>query len=95
MAGTKHVDTGDSKPDGVNKGPDSLSGRTDPGDPDTGQRQQDSGHYTGAPDSGNPNAEAGRDGGIVSTAPESNVGPPGAAQSSRGSAEKPGGGDTR
>ena len=102
MAGNKHVDTGESKADGVNKGPDSLSGRSDPADPDTGQSQQNSGHYTGSSGAG-----AGRDGGIVSAPPESNVGPPGAPQSSRGSAsepvkdlakesqDKPGGGDTR
>ena len=97
MAGHKHVDRGEGKADGVNKGPDSLSGRSDPADPDTGQSQQNSGHYTGG-------AGAGRDGGIVSAPPESNVGPPGAPQSSRGSAaenvareipDKPGGGDTR
>ena len=93
MAGNKHVDTGDSKPDGVNKGPDALSGRSDPSDPDTGQRQQDSAHYTGTADGGNPHPGDGRDGGIVSTTPESNVGPAGAPQSSRGSAGKPG--DTR
>ena len=92
MAGTKHVDTGERKPDGVNKGPDPLSGRSDPADPDTGQHQQDSGHYTGTPTSGNPTADASRDGGIVRSTPESNVGPPGAPQSSRGSADKPGGG---
>jgi len=64
------------------RGPDSLSGRSDPADPDSGQRQQDAGHYTGAPaaDQGE------RPGGIVSAPPESNVGPAGAAQSSRGSA---------
>ena len=64
------------------RGPDSLSGRSDPADPDSGQRQQDAGHYTGAP-----GADQGeRPGGIVSAPPESNVGPAGAAQSSRGSA---------
>ena len=64
------------------RGPDSLSGRSDPADPDSGQRQQDAGHYTGAPE-----ADQGeRPGGIVSAPPESNVGPAGAAQSSRGSA---------
>ena len=89
MAGNKHVDTGDSKADGVNKGPDSLSGRSDPADPDTGQSQQNSGHYTGSSGAGSQGAGAGRDGGIVSAPPESNVGPPGAPQSSRGSASKP------
>lgn len=86
MVGKKHVDTGGDKADGVNKGPDSLSGRSDPADPDTGQSQQkapdgasSSGHYTGG-------SGAGRDGGIVSAPPESNVGPAGAPQSSRGSA---------
>lgn len=67
-------------------GPDPLSGRVDTGD-DDGQRQQTapdgastSGHYTGSTESGE------RDGGFVSAPPESNVGPPGAPQSSRGSA---------
>ena len=87
MVGNKHVGGGRGKADGVNKGPDSLSGRSDPADPDTGQSQQDSGHYTGG-------SGAGRDGGIVSAAPESNVGPPGAAQSSRGSASAPAQGGT-
>lgn len=75
-------------------GPDPLSGRVG-NDADTGQSQQkgeggsSSGHYT----------PTGRDGGIVNAPPESNVGPPGAPQSSRGSAgqstpKKPGG-DTR
>lgn len=64
------------------RGPDSLSGRSDPADPDTGQRQQDAGHYTGAP-----GGHSEREGGIVSAPPESNVGPAGAPQSSRGSAE--------
>lgn len=68
-------------------GPDSLSGRVDT-DADTGQSQQKendgtsgSGHYTGAAGSGSD-----REGGIVSAPPESNVGPPRAPQSSRGSA---------
>ena len=95
MTGTKHVDTGENTPDGLNQGPDSVSGRSDSADPDTGQRQQDSAHYTGAPHGGNPHIQAGRDGGIVSTTPESNVGPPGAPQSSRGSAGKPGDDETR
>lgn len=86
MAGNKQVDAGGNNGDGVNKGPDSLSGRSDPADPDTGQRQQDSGHYTGSQDKEN---GAGRDGGIVSAPPESNVGPPGTPQSSRGSATQP------
>ncbi|MFC5460021.1 hypothetical protein [Massilia niabensis] len=110
MAGNKEVDAGGGKADGVNKGPDSLSGRSDPADPDTGQTQQtgqdgspNSGHYTGSQDA-QTGAEAGRDGGIVSAPPESNVGPPGAPQSSRGSAgeerakdspDQSGGGDTR
>jgi len=64
------------------RGPDSLSGRSDPADPDTGQRQQDAGHYTGSAKLGDERA-----GGVVSAPPESNVGPAGAAQSSRGSAE--------
>ena len=95
MVNSKQMNAGAGKVDGVNKGPDSLSGRSDPADADTGQSQQkgpdgasNSGHYTGG-------AGAGRDGGIVSTTPESNVGPAGAPQSSRGSADKPGGGDTR
>lgn len=79
MVEKKHVDTPGDKADGVNKGPDSLSGRSDPADADTGQTQQDSGHYTGG-------AEAARDGGIVKAPPESNVGPAGAPQSSHGSA---------
>lgn len=85
MAGNKQVDAGGSNADGVNTGPDSLSGRSDPADPDTGQRQQDSAHYTGNQDEDG----AGRDGGIVNAPPESNVGPPGAPQSSRGSATQP------
>lgn len=96
MAGNKQVDAGGGKADGVNKGPDSLSGRSDPADPDTGQTQQKaqdgastSGHYSGSQGGG-----AGRDGGIVSAPPESNVGPPGAPQSSRGSATEPIPGDT-
>jgi hypothetical protein len=65
-------------------GPDPLSGRVG-NDADTGQSQQkgeggsSSGHYT----------PSGRDGGITSAPPESNVGPAGAAQSSRGSATEP------
>jgi len=88
MAGNKQVDAGRGKADGVNKGPDSLSGRSDPADPDTGQSQQNSGHYTGSPGA-ETGADAGRDGGIVSAPPESNVGPAGAPQSSRGSATEP------
>lgn len=70
-------------------GPDPLSGRVDTG-ADSGQRPQTtpdgtstSGHYTGSAGGG------GRDGGIVDAPPESNVGPPGAPQSSRGSATEP------
>ena len=74
-------------------GPDPLSGRVDTG-ADSGQSQQKaqdgsstSGHYTGSA------SGAGRDGGIVSAPPESNVGPAGKPQSSRGSATQtiPGG----
>lgn len=69
-------------------GPDPLSGRVG-NDADTGQGQQkgeggsSSGHYT----------PTGRDGGMTSAPPESNVGPAGAPQSSRGSATQaiPGG----
>ncbi|MFC4930558.1 hypothetical protein [Massilia sp. GCM10023247] len=70
-------------------GPDPLSGRVDTG-ADSGQRQQTgqdgastSGHYTGSAGGGS------RDGGFVSAPPESNVGPAGAPQSSRGSATQP------
>jgi hypothetical protein len=62
-----------------------TSGRSDPANPDTGQRQQgqdggsNAGHYTGAA-----KEQGERDGGIVSAPPESNVGPAGAAQSDRG-----------
>ena len=88
MAGNKQFDAGGGnagthQPD--TRGPDSLSGRSDPADPDTGQRQQadnggsNAGHYTG---SGGEKGE--RDGGIVSAPPESNVGPAGAPQSDRG-----------
>ena len=88
MAGNKQYDAGGGnagthQPD--TRGPDSLSGRSDPADPDTGQRQQgehggsNAGHYTGA---GREKGE--RDGGIVSAPPESNVGPAGAPQSDRG-----------
>lgn len=84
MVGNKQYDGGANN-NGTHspgtRGPDSLSGRSDPADPDTGQRQQDAGHYTGAPDAGKE-----RPGGIVSAPPESNVGPAGAPQSSRGSA---------
>lgn len=88
MAGNKQYDAGAGKagshhPD--TRGPDSLSGRSDPADPDTGQRQQgdngssNAGHYTGAAgDKGE------RPGGIVSAPPQSNVGPAGAPQSDRG-----------
>jgi hypothetical protein len=88
MAGNKQYDAGAGKagshhPD--TRGPDSLSGRSDPADPDTGQRQQadnggsNAGHYTGAG-----GAKSEREGGIVSAPPESNVGPAGAPQSDRG-----------
>jgi hypothetical protein len=88
MAGNKQYDagagkTGSNHPD--TRGPDSLSGRSDPADPDTGQRQQadnggsNAGHYTGAA-----GAKSEREGGIVSAPPESNVGPAGAPQSDRG-----------
>ena len=88
MAGNKQYDGGAGKagshhPD--TRGPDSLSGRSDPADPDTGQRQQadnggsNAGHYTGAA-----GANSEREGGIVSAPPESNVGPAGAPQSDRG-----------
>lgn len=81
MAGNKQYDagsgnTGSSRVD--TRGPDSLSGRSDPANADTGQRQQDAGHYTGAT-----HEKGERDGGIVSAPPESNVGPAGAAQSDR------------
>jgi hypothetical protein len=90
MAGNKQYDagtgnTGNDKAD--TRGPDSLSGRSDPANPDTGQRQQgenggsNAGHYTGAP-----GRMGDREGGIVSAPPESNVGPAGAPQSDRGSA---------
>lgn len=85
MAGNKEYDIGANNNGTHNpgtRGPDSLSGRSDPADPDTGQRQQDAGHYTGAPEADNSE----RPGGIVSAPPESNVGPAGAPQSSRGSA---------
>lgn len=84
MAGNKQYDIGANNNGTHNpgtRGPDSLSGRSDPADPDTGQRQQDAGHYTGV--SG---AEGERAGGFVKAPPESNVGPAGAPQSSRGSA---------
>ena len=84
MAGNKPYDIGANNGGTHNpgtRGPDSLSGRSDPADPDTGQRQQDAGHYTGSA-----KPEDDRPGGIVSAPPESNVGPAGAAQSSRGSA---------
>ena len=84
MVGNKQVDIGANNNGTHNpgtRGPDSLSGRSDPADPDTGQRQQDAGHYTGAA-----SAQGERAGGIVSAPPESNVGPAGAPQSSRGSA---------
>jgi hypothetical protein len=84
MAGNKQYDIGANN-GGTHspgtRGPDSLSGRSDPADPDTGQRQQDAGHYTGSE-----KAQGERAGGIVSAPPESNVGPAGAAQSSHGSA---------
>jgi len=84
MAGNKQYDIGANNGgthDPGTRGPDSLSGRSDPADPDTGQRQQDSGHYTGKA-----KADDERAGGIVKAPPESNVGPAGAAQSSHGSA---------
>ena len=78
MAGNKQYDAGTSRAGADTRGPDSLSGRSDPANADTGQRQQDAGHYTGtAKEKGD------RDGGIVSAPPESNVGPAGAAQSDR------------
>lgn len=89
MVGNKQVDAGGGNAGGGDPGPDPLSGRSDPADADTGQSQQrgeggsSSGHYTGSP------GGAGRDGGIVSAPPESNAGPPGAPQSSRGSATEP------
>jgi hypothetical protein len=85
-AGTRHPDT---------RGPDSLAGRSDPADPDTGQRQQgenggsNAGHYTGAA-----GAKSERAGGIVSAPPESNVGPAGAPQSDRGAHAAASGGMT-
>jgi hypothetical protein len=85
-AGTHHPDT---------RGPDSLSGRSDPADPDTGQRQQgenggsNAGHYTGAA-----RAKSERERGIVSARPESNVGPAGAPQSDRGAHAAASGGMT-
>ncbi|MGJ9419118.1 hypothetical protein ACHAC9_15345 [Massilia sp. CMS3.1] len=84
MVGNKQFDIGANNNGTHNpgtRGPDSLSGRSDPADPDTGQRQGDAGHYTGAP-----GKDSERAGGIVSAPPESNVGPAGAPQSSRGSA---------
>lgn len=84
MAGNKQYDIGANNGGTHNpgtRGPDSLSGRSDPADPDTGQRQQDAGHYTGSA-----KADDERAGGIVKAPPESNVGPAGAAQSSHGSA---------
>ena len=84
MVGNKQHDIGANNNGTHNpgtRGPDSLSGRSDPADPDTGQTQQDSGHYTADADAKNE-----RPGGIVSAPPESNVGPAGAAQNSRGSA---------
>lgn len=85
MAGNKQYDIGANN-NGTHspgtRGPDSLSGRSDPADPDSGQRPQDAGHYTGA--AGADNSD--RPGGIVSAPPESNVGPAGAAQSDRGAA---------
>lgn len=84
MAGNKQYDIGANNGGTHNpgtRGPDSLSGRSDPADPDSGQRQQDAGHYTGSA-----KADDERAGGIVKAPPESNVGPAGAAQSSRGSA---------
>ena len=87
MAGTTQNKAGaeNTGNDQVNtSGPDSLSGRSDPANPDTGQRQQgqdggsNAGHYTGAA-----KEQGERDGGIVSAPPESNVGPAGAAQSDR------------
>ena len=87
MAGNTQNDAGadNTGNDQVNtSGPDSLSGRSDPANPNTGQRQQgqdggsNAGHYTGAA-----KEQGDRDGGIVSAPPESNVGPAGAAQSDR------------
>jgi hypothetical protein len=88
MAGNKQVDAGAGNAGNDTadtRGPDSLSGRSDPANPDTGQRQQgedggsNAGHYTGAA-----GEQGERDGGIVSAPPESNVGPAGAPQSDRG-----------
>ena len=93
MAGNKQYDIGANNggtPNPGTRGPDSLSGRSDPADPDTGQRQQDSGHYTGSA-----KADDERAGGIVKAPPESNVGPAGAAQSSHGSAGAAGSGAQR
>ena len=93
MAGNKQYDIGANN-GGTHspgtRGPDSLSGRSDPADPDTGQRQQDAGHYTGSD-----KADDERAGGIVKAPPESNVGPAGAAQSSRGSASAAGSSEQR
>lgn len=87
MAGNKQYDIGANN-NGTHspgtRGPDSLSGRSDPADPDSGQRQQDAGHYTGA--AGTQGTPGDRDGGFVSAPPESNVGPAGAPQSDRGAA---------
>ena len=78
MAGNKQYDAGTNRAGVDTRGPDSLSGRSDPANADTGQRQQDAGHYTGVSQQ-----KGERDGGIVSAPPESNVGPAGAAQSDR------------
>lgn len=88
MAGNKEDNAGAGEA-GIDhagtRGPDSLSGRSDPADPDTGQRQQgdnggsNAGHYTGAA-----GAKSEREAGILSAPPESNVGPAGAPQSDRG-----------
>ncbi|THC41342.1 hypothetical protein [Massilia sp. Mn16-1_5] len=80
MAGNKQYDAGTNRAGVDTRGPDSLSGRSDPANADTGQRQQDAGHYTGASQQ---KEKGDRDGGIVSAPPESNVGPAGAAQSDR------------
>jgi hypothetical protein len=101
MAGNKQYDAGAGnagthRPD--TRGPDSLSGRSDPADPDTGQRQQgenggsNAGHYTGTAAAAGATGE--REGGIVSAPPESNVGPAGAPQSDRGAKAATSGGMT-
>lgn len=97
MVGNKQVDAGGGNSGGgASRGPDTLSGRRDIADAgdsaggDTGQNQQradagsNSAHYTGGAGAGTE-----RESGIVASSPESNVGPAGAPQSSRGSAGGP------